>query len=66
VFGDHHLYRERDLRGLAAQAPLWITSDKDAVKIDPAWCAEAELRVLALDTAVAQPDEFLAWLEERL
>ncbi len=66
TFADHHLYRAHDLSGLAAEAPLWITSEKDAVKLDPAWCAGADLRVLALDTAVAEPEKFLAWLEARL
>jgi tetraacyldisaccharide 4'-kinase len=65
-FGDHHLYRAGDLSGLAAQAPLWITSEKDAVKLDPAWCGGADVRVLALETSVAEPEEFLAWLETGL
>jgi tetraacyldisaccharide 4'-kinase len=66
AFPDHHLYRARDLAGLAADAPLWITTEKDAVKLEPAWCAGADLRVLALDTQVAEPERFLAWLEQRL
>jgi tetraacyldisaccharide-1-P 4'-kinase len=66
MFADHHRYRASDLSGLANEAPLWITSEKDAVKIDPAWCAGAEVRVLALETSVADPEKFLAWLELRL
>jgi len=66
TFADHHLYRASDLSGLAAQAPLWITTEKDAVKLDPAWCANADVRVLALATSVAEPEKFLAWLEARL
>ena len=65
-FADHHRYRPGDLAGLAADAPLWITSEKDAVKIEPAWCAGADVRVLALATSVAEPEKFLAWLERRL
>jgi tetraacyldisaccharide 4'-kinase len=65
-FADHHPYRARDLAGLAAAAPLWITTEKDAVKLEPAWCAGVDLRVLALDTSVAEPDRFLGWLEARL
>ena len=66
TFADHHLYRASDLSGLAAQAPLWVTSEKDAVKLDPAWCGSANVRVLALETSVAEPEKFLAWLDARL
>jgi tetraacyldisaccharide 4'-kinase len=65
-FSDHHRYTAADLSGLAKQAPLWITTEKDAVKIEPAWCAGADLRVLALETVVEDPEKFLAWLEARL
>jgi len=65
-FPDHYRYRASDLSGLARQAPLWVTSEKDAVKLEPAWCAGADVRVLALDTEVAEPEKFLAWLETRL
>jgi tetraacyldisaccharide 4'-kinase len=66
TFADHHLYAARDLSGLAAEAALWITTEKDAVKLDPAWCAGADVRVLALDTSVEEPEKFLLWLEARL
>ncbi|HEU4429037.1 MAG TPA: tetraacyldisaccharide 4'-kinase, partial [Myxococcota bacterium] len=66
TFADHHLYRASDLSGLAAQAPLWITSEKDAVKLDSTWLAGADVRVLALETSVADPEKFLAWFEARL
>jgi len=66
LFADHHPYRARDLSGLAAQAPLWVTSEKDAVKLDPSWCAGTDVRVLALETAVAEPEKFRAWLDARL
>ncbi|HEY8123029.1 MAG TPA: tetraacyldisaccharide 4'-kinase [Myxococcota bacterium] len=66
VFADHHRYRAHDLSGIAAQAPLWVTSEKDALKLDPAWCAGADVRVLALATAAAEPEQFLTWIEARL
>jgi tetraacyldisaccharide 4'-kinase len=65
-FADHHRYCARDVSGLAAQAPLWITSEKDAVKLEPAWCVDADVRVLSLATEVREPERFLAWLEARL
>ena len=33
-FRDHHRYRESDLAGLSEQAGLWVTTEKDAVKIE--------------------------------
>jgi tetraacyldisaccharide 4'-kinase len=66
AFADHHSFCASDLSGLAREASLWITSEKDAVKIEPAWCAGADVRVLALETSVVEPESFLAWLEARL
>ncbi|MBM4384225.1 MAG: tetraacyldisaccharide 4'-kinase [Deltaproteobacteria bacterium] len=66
VFADHHRYEERDVAGLAHDAPLWVTSEKDAVKLDPARLRGADLRVLAEDVAAAKHEVFLAWLETRL
>jgi tetraacyldisaccharide 4'-kinase len=54
-FPDHHPYAARDLAGLAAAAPLWITTEKDAVKIEPEWVGGAELRVLAIDIEGVEP-----------
>lgn len=65
-FPDHHRYSAQDLRGLSAQAPLWITTEKDAVKLSPAWLADADLRVLSLHTSLPEAERFLAWLETRL
>jgi tetraacyldisaccharide 4'-kinase len=48
AFPDHHRYRPSDLDGLAARAPLWLTTEKDAVKLAPAWLAGADLRVLSI------------------
>jgi tetraacyldisaccharide 4'-kinase len=66
TFADHHRYRASDLSGLAAQAPLWITSEKDAVKLEAPWLAGADVRVLALETSLAEPEKFFAWLESLL
>jgi tetraacyldisaccharide 4'-kinase len=66
AFPDHHRYRARDLAGLAADASLWVTTEKDALKILPAWAGDADVRVLRIELAVAEPERLLAWLEGRL
>ena len=65
-FRDHHRYRPRDLAGLARAAPLWITTEKDALKIVPAWAGRADIRVLAIEIEVAEAPAFLDWIETRL
>ncbi len=66
AFPDHHRYRPGDFTELASEAPLWVTTEKDAGKIQPAWAAGIELLVLALETSFVEPERFLAWLEARL
>jgi tetraacyldisaccharide 4'-kinase len=66
VFPDHHPYAARDLAGLGAEAPLWITTEKDAVKLLPAWGGGADLRVLAEELDVEEPEALLEWLEATL
>lgn len=67
IFPDHHRYRARDLAGLAAVAPRWVTTEKDAVKILPEWLPEGtDLRVLVMELAPEEPQQLLDWLEERL
>ena len=65
-FRDHHVYRAGDLAGLADAAPLWVTTEKDAVKIQAAWTAPADVRVLSIELEVDSPDSLLDWLESRL
>ncbi len=63
---DHHRYRASDLRGLAREAPLWITTEKDAVKLQPSWADGADLRVLPVALEVEDPARLIDWLEARL
>lgn len=65
-FRDHHRYRARDLRNLRREADMWVTTEKDAVKILPRWARGIDLRVLTIDLAVASEDGFLDWLEAQL
>jgi tetraacyldisaccharide 4'-kinase len=66
TFPDHHAYRPRDLRGLGREAPLWVTTEKDAVKITPSWLAGTDVRVLSIALEVEEPDALLDWIESRL
>jgi len=66
AFPDHHRYTARDLEGLTAATPVWVTTEKDAVKILPAWVGDADVRVLVIDLAVEEGGAFLDWVEGRL
>ena len=66
VFRDHHAYRYADVSDLADEAPLWITTEKDAVKIVPSWIGSAEVRVLGLRLEVEDGSAFVDWVESQL
>jgi tetraacyldisaccharide 4'-kinase len=66
TFRDHHRYRPGDLEGIAKQAPLWITTEKDALKIQPAWTSGAPVLVLAIELEVEAAGALLDWLSARL
>ncbi len=66
AFPDHHRFSRNDLSGLARDATLWVTTEKDAGKLPPAWTEGADVRVLGLETSVADAESFLDWLESRL
>ena len=48
------------------EAPLWVTTEKDSVKILPTWVAGADVRVLTLSLEVDEPGPLLDWIESRL
>ena len=66
IFPDHHRYRARDLVGLSEQASLWLTTEKDALKLLPSWARGAEVWVVELETRVIEGEALLDWIEERL
>jgi tetraacyldisaccharide 4'-kinase len=66
LFPDHHRYRSRDVAGLAREAALWVTTEKDAVKLVPAWTQGVDVRVLAQELDVEDGEALLDWLEKRL
>jgi tetraacyldisaccharide-1-P 4'-kinase len=65
-YPDHHRYRAADLRGLEREAPLWVTTEKDAVKILPSWIDGSDVRVLRVELAVQDAERLLDWLDVRL
>jgi tetraacyldisaccharide 4'-kinase len=65
-FHDHHRYRERDLRALERDAPVWLTTEKDVVKIPPSWVGGADVRVVSIELVVEDPDRLCEWFEDRL
>jgi tetraacyldisaccharide 4'-kinase len=65
-FGDHYRYGPRDVRYLYRNAPLWITTEKDAIRINPDWIGRADVRVLSIKMEVAQEGPLLDWLEANL
>jgi tetraacyldisaccharide 4'-kinase len=66
TFRDHHRYRARDLKRLGRRADVWVTTEKDAVKILPRWTRGIDLRVLTVELAVAEEESLLDWVEERI
>jgi tetraacyldisaccharide 4'-kinase len=66
LFADHHRYRARDLAGLVDECAVWVTTEKDAVKLVPSWTGRADVRVLTLSVEVSLPEAFFDWLESRL
>ena len=62
VFADHHRYRPTDVADLSSTAPVWLVTEKDAVKLNPDWVAGSDVRVLEIEM---EPDaEFVRWLSE--
>ena len=65
-FRDHHRYGPKDVRYLFRNAPLWITTERDAIRINPDWIGRADVRVLSIKLEVAQEGLLLDWLEASL
>ena len=65
-FRDHHRYRSGDLKRLGELAPVWITTEKDAVKLRPEWLRGIDLRILRIELEVDDGAALLNWLEARL
>lgn len=66
VFPDHHTYRASDLANLEAEAAVWVTSEKDALKILPRWTSAVELGVLRIDAEFDDAPELIRAVEAAL
>jgi len=63
---DHHRYQRRDLQGLSDEARVWVTSEKDALKLRADWAPGAEIRILVSSLLPVVPDAFVDAVEGRL
>lgn len=65
-FRDHHEYAPKDCRDLDETDVLWLTTEKDALKIMPDWLGGAPLWVLRIEIEIDDEDAVLDRLEGRL
>lgn len=65
-FPDHHPYVQKDLVGLEKEAALWLTTEKDAVKIQPDWDLAKLLHIVEMDLEVSGASSFLDALQNQL
>lgn len=65
-FRDHHEYTPKDCQGLDHSSLMWITTEKDALKILPEWLGDDTLWVLRIEIEIDEEDAVLDRLEERL
>ncbi|MBJ21695.1 MAG: tetraacyldisaccharide 4'-kinase [bacterium] len=66
IFPDHHVYRAADCRALEDSAALWVTTEKDALKILPSWIEGASLFVLRIEAEIEEEPRVLEQLERSL
>lgn len=66
AFPDHHAYRARDLAELDADVTLWLTTEKDAIKILPSWCAGRTIQVLEIEVEIAGEEDVIERIETAL
>jgi tetraacyldisaccharide 4'-kinase len=65
-FRDHHSYTAKDCRGLDHSSLMWMTTEKDALKILPEWLGDDTLWVLRIEIEIDEEDAVLDCLEARL
>jgi len=62
-FRDHHEYTQKDCRDLDHSALMWITTEKDALKILPEWLGNDTLWFLRIEVEIEGEDAVLDRLE---
>jgi len=65
-FRDHHKYTAKDCDDLDHSGLLWITTEKDGLKILPDWLGGHRLWVLRIEVEIEQEDAVLDRLQARL
>lgn len=65
-FRDHHKYVSKDCCDLDHSELLWITTEKDALKILPQWLGDDTLWILRIEVEIDEEDAVLERLEARL
>jgi tetraacyldisaccharide 4'-kinase len=71
TFRDHHRYSLRDLQKIAAavrasRCAIALTTEKDAVRLQPLPLGDLPIAAVSLSTAVEPEDQFRDWLLSRL
>jgi len=65
-FPDHHAYTQADLHGLDPAVDFWVTTEKDALKIQPAWLEGVALWVLRIELELEEAERVLEAMEAQL
>jgi len=66
TFPDHHVYGLEDCAGLDDSVDLWVTTEKDALKILPDWVTDVPFFVLRIEAEIEEEAEVLDRIERRL
>jgi len=63
-FADHHRYTDKDVASLGKEAARWLTTEKDAMKLQQDWFDGAAVSVIGIDLRFADSSGFEAFLKQ--
>jgi tetraacyldisaccharide 4'-kinase len=66
VFPDHHAYQKRDVEALDASVDVWVTTEKDGLKILPGWVPAGRVWVLEIEAELEGESAIVDAIERRL
>ena len=66
IFPDHHAYREQDVEALDASIEMWITTEKDGLKLLPDWLPAGRVWVLEIEAELEGESAIVDAIERRL